>query len=348
MLTTLSDRQHYTSLIKEATAAGARKSLACKTIGLNLRTLQRWQRVGDISADNRPTATRPLPANKLSEMEQQTILDICNQEKFAHLSACQIVPILADDGIYIASDSSFYRVLKANNQLTHRGKSKPKGSLKKPEGFTAQAPCEVWTWDISYCPSTVIGQFFYLYMIMDIFSRKVVGWEIHDCESGEHAANLLERTLWSEKCVKGDVVLHSDNGSPMKSLTMQAKMKDMGVIGSRSRPGVSNDNPYSESLFRTVKYNHRWPGEGFKTLEEARTWVEEFVHWYNTEHRHSRIKFVTPEQRHQGKDHEILAKRAELFANAQKANPCRWSGNVRDWSPLAEVELNPVSKKEAA
>ncbi len=296
----------------------------------------------------RQEAVRPTPANKLTKVEQQAILDICNEERFASLPPSQIVPMLADEGVYLGSESSFYRILKANNQLTHRGKAKPKGTLAKPDGFTATGPCEVWTWDISYCPSTVIGRFFYLYMIMDIFSRKVVGWEVYDCESGEHAANLLERTLWSEKCVNEEIILHSDNGSPMKSLTMQAKMIEMGVIGSRSRPGVSNDNPYSESLFRTVKYCHRWPSEGFKSLEEARAWVRDFVRWYNTEHRHSRIKFVTPEQRHKGEDQQILAERAELYAKAKVKNPSRWSGEARNWDKIGSVELNPENKKEAA
>lgn len=309
--------------------------------------MQRWQEDGDISADKRPTASRPKPVNKLSEQERQDILNVCNQPEYANLPPSQIVPMLADNGQYLASESSFYRVLKANNQLTHRGKSQNKGSKTKPKSFVATAPNQVWSWDISYCPSRVIGQFFYLYMIIDVFSRKVVGWEVHESESGEHAANLLERCLWAEKCVKTDVVLHSDNGSPMKCLTMQAKMHDMGVIGSRSRPGVSNDNPYSESLFRTVKYNHRWPSEGFIDLDSARTWVKDFVYWYNNEHRHSSIKFVTPMQRHNGDDREILLKRHELYKRVQKLNPNRWSKNTRNWDVIEYVELNP-DKKEAA
>lgn len=155
----------------------------------------------------------------------------------------------------------------------------------------------MWSWDITYCPTTVIGQHYYLFMLKGIFNRKTVGWEVHECKSGDHAANPLERTVWSEKCVGQSVVLHSDNESPMKSLTMLAKMQKLGIAGSRSRPRVSNDNPYSESLFRTVKYCRRWPSEGFKSLEDARDWTVEFVHWYNTEHRHSRINFVTPEQK---------------------------------------------------
>ena len=347
-LTNLPDRQYYSRLIAEAVASGARKKEACKLIGISIRTLQRWQEDGEILADKRPEASRPEPANKLTDAEQQAVLDICNQEEYASLPPSQIVPILADKGVYIASESSFYRILKANKQLAHRGKAAPKKQVPKPKGFTAKRPNEVWTWDISYCPSTVIGCFYYLYMIVDIYSRKIVGWEVHESESGDHAANLLERTLWAEKCVKKDVVLHSDNGSPMKCLTMQSKMLEMGVIGSRSRPGVSNDNPYSESLFRTVKYCHRWPSEGFKSLEEARMWVRDFVEWYNTEHRHSRIKFVTPMQRHNGEDKEILVEREKLYIKAKKKNPERWAKDIRNWKLIKEVKLNPDKQKEAA
>ncbi|WP_259386273.1 IS3 family transposase [Pseudoalteromonas sp. MSK9-3] len=347
-LTSHSDRQYYASLIDDAVTSGARKERACEEIGLSIRTLQRWQEQGEIIPDKRPTAKRPEPKNKLTEEEQQAILDISNQEEYANLGPSQIVPMLADSGQYIASESSFYRVLKANDQLTHRGKAKPKNSRVKPRGYTATGPNQVWTWDISYCPSTVIGRFFYLYMIIDIFSRKIVGWEVHDSESGEYAAELLERTLWAEKCVKQNVVLHSDNGSPMKCLTMQAKMLEMGIIGSRSRPGVSNDNPYSGSLFRTIKYSHRWPSEGFKHLEDARSWVKGFTNWYNNTHRHSRIKFVTPGQRHSGEDRAILAKRRELYKKAQEKNANRWSKHTRNWDEISDVELNPENKREVA
>jgi putative transposase len=206
----------------------------------------------------------------------------------------------------------------------------------------------------SYMQSLVKGLFFYLYMIEDIYSRKIVGWEVHAEENGELAAELLQRTVWAEKCVKEGLVLHSDNGSPMKCLTMQTKMYDLGVSGSRSRPGVSNDNPYSESLFRTVKYCPRWPSEGFKSLEEARQWVLEFVDWYNNKHKHSRIKFVTPNQRHRGEDIAILTKRKELYDNKKAENPTRWSGSTRNWDAVGKVELNPENeakpepKKDAA
>ena len=149
-------------MIDEAIIAGARKEKACEEIGLSLRTLQRWRKSGEISGDKRPTADRPEPSNKLTEEEQQAILATCNQEKYADLGPSQIVPMLADNGQYIASESSFYRVLKANDQLTHRGKAKPKGSRTKPKGYTATAPNQVWTWDISYCVPGVQGENGYL------------------------------------------------------------------------------------------------------------------------------------------------------------------------------------------
>lgn len=344
----LDNRQHYEELINDAIEAGARKYKACKLIGLSIRTLQRWQAEGEITADKRSTANRPEPSNKLTEQERQSIIAICNDEEFASLPPSQIVPILADRGEYIASESSFYRVLKAEGMLHHRGKAKARKANTKPTSYTATNANEVWSWDISYLPTKVIGLHYYLYMIEDIYSRKIVGWEVHTTETGEQAAELLERSIWSEKCRKQNLVLHSDNGAPMKSLTMQAKMHDLGVITSRSRPRVSNDNPYSESLFRTVKYCPRWPSEGFNSLDGARQWVKGFVDWYNNEHRHSRIKFVTPNQRHQGLDVEILENRKSLYQQKRNEHPERWSGEARNWEPEGAVELNPEQKKVAA
>lgn len=328
--------------------AGARKRQACETIELPIRTLQRWSAGGSVLADKRKTTKRPTPKNKLSDEERYEVLRVCNEAEFENLPPSQIVPILLDRGIYIASESTFYRVLKSANQLKHRGRAKAKSKISKPTSFTAKAPNEVWSWDISYCPSRVKGLYYYLYMIMDIYSRKIVGWEVYECESGEYAAQLLERTVWSEKCLKSDLVLHSDNGASMKCMTMHSKMYDLGVISSRSRPRVSNDNAYSESLFRTVKYSPRWPSEGFESLEDARLWVKSFTIWYNTEHRHSRIKFVTPEQRHNRDDVAILLRREKLYEEQKKSNPLRWSTDIRNWGHIKEVELNPEQNREAA
>jgi len=185
-------------------------------------------------------------------------------------------------------------------------------------------------------------------MIEDIYSRKIVGWEVHTCETGDYAATLLQKSVWTEKCVGKKLVLHSDNGSPMKSFTMQAKMYDLGITGSRSRPRVSNDNPFSESLFRTLKYNCDWPKSGFADLDAARAWVNDFVSWYNNEHRHSGIKFVTPQQRHSGLDSAILEKRESLYKTKRAQNPSRWSSSTRNWEPVGDVELNPENTKRAA
>ncbi len=306
-----------------------------------MRTYRRWMQDGDVVEDKRPKAQRSTPSNKLTVQERKNILEICNQPEFESLPPSQIVPRLADEGRYLASESSFYRILKEADQLHHRGKTKAKRKRRPPTTHIASNANEVWSWDISYLPSVVKGQFFYLYLIMDIYSRKIVGWEIHEQESGEEAAALMQRTVLVEQCFRKPLVLHSDNGSPMKSQTMQAKLYDLGVIPSHSRPRVSNDNPYSESLFRTLKYCPQWPSEKFESLIAARLWVSEFVCWYNKEHRHSGIRYVTPVQRHEGRDAAILAQRDEVYALAKKKHPGRWSGSTRNWTPIGSVALNP-------
>jgi transposase InsO family protein len=341
----LSERQRVVSLIQEAIQSGARQQQACDVLELSSRTYQRWIKAGVVS-DGRITTKRPAPVNKLSDDERQQILAVCNTPPYSQLPPYQIVPRLADQGVYLASESSFYRILRAANQLTHRGTVNIKTKTSKVRHFTATRPNQVWSWDITYCPSRIIGQHYYLYMIEDIYSRKIVGWEAHDKENGEHAARLLERSVWAEKSVKSQLVLHSDNGGPMKSIMLKAKLQELGVVSSYSRPRVSNDNPYSESLFRTVKYHPRWPSEGFASLEDTRLWVKEFVQWYNHDHRHSRIKFVTPEQRHTGEDVQLLEKRHALYSRMIKLHPERWSTTTRNWQHEPTVELNPKHHNE--
>ena len=333
------------SLIQEAIQSGARQQQACEVLELSARTYQRWVKAGVVS-DGRQRAKRPAPANKLSDAERQQILAICNTPAYSHLPPYQIVPRLVDQGIYLASESSFYRILKEANQLTHRGSINIKTKTNKVRHFTATRPNQVWSWDITYCPSRIIGQHYYLYMVEDIYSRKVVGWEVYDKENGDHASSLLERSVWAEKCVKSQLVLHSDNGGPMKSMTLRAKLQELGVVSSYSRPRVSNDNPYSESLFRTVKYHPRWPSEGFESIDDARVWVKSFVQWYNHDHRHSRIKFVTPQQRHNGEDIKLLKKRHALYTKMKQRHPERWSTTTRNWQHEPTVELNPKHHKE--
>jgi transposase InsO family protein len=341
-MTPAQDRQHIKALIDEATGAGASLTAACAALGLSSRTLQRWRDpAGGIRPDRRPDATRPVPCNALSAAERDEIVATCTAPEFASLPPSQIVPRLADQGRYIASDSSMYRVLRERGQNHRRGRARPAPRHKPPTSFEAKGPCEVWSWDITWMPGPVAGIFFYLYLIVDIYSRKIVGWEVHERESAELGGGLLQRAIWAERCVARPVVLHADNGSAMKGATMKVTMERLGVIPSFSRPRVSNDNPFSEALFRTCKYVPTWPTKGFASLEAARTWVAGFVRWYNTEHRHSAIRFVTPDQRHQGEDRLLLTSRHQVYECARAARPQRWSGKTRNWSPIRPVWLNP-------
>jgi transposase InsO family protein len=343
-------------LIEEACKAGARLEPACEVAGISPRTLQRWRDEQGIREDARAAAAEQrVPANRLSDGEREEIRNVVNQSEFAHLPPCQIVPALADQGRYIASESSFYRVLREAQLLEPRGNTRPP-SHQRPQPFVASAPNQVWSWDITYLRTTLQGSFFYLYLIMDIFSRKIVGWEVFERECAEHAASVFHKAHLREGVQAKDLVLHSDNGAPMKGATMLATLQRLGVVPSFSRPSVSNDNPYSEALFKTLKYCPEFPSKPFEDVDAARQWVQGFVHWYNEQHRHSALKFVTPAQRHRGEDQAILQQREHLYAAAKQRHPERWSGPMRDWTPESTVLLNPgrtpkgeeVSKQKAA
>ena len=196
---------------------------------------------------------------------------------------------------------------------------------------------------MTYLPAIVMGRWFHLYLILDLYSRKIVGWEVHDSDSSDHAVHLVRRTALAEGIAASPVkpVLHGDNGSTLKATTVLAMLNWLGIKPSYSRPRVSDDNAYSESLFRTAKYRPEFPVKGFADLEAARTWAAAFVHWYNVDHRHSGIRYVSPAQRHEGEDQTILAARHALYTNARELNPARWSGNTRNWSAIGAVTLNP-------
>jgi len=320
---------------------GCRLNAACIEAEISLRTYRRWVCGEEIAEDKRPTAKRPEPRNKLSEEERQTIITTCNEPEYANLPPSQIVPILLDEGIYHGSESSYYRVLKEAGQLHHRGRSHAPKNVARPTSYTTNKANEVWSWDITYLASTIKGQFYYLYLFEDIYSRKIVGYEVYEQECGERAGNLLQRCMLREQCLNTPLVLHSDNGAPMKAQTMKAKMEELGVQSSYSRPRVSDDNPYSEALFRTLKYRPEWPSSGFVGLEAARDWVQNFVEWYNNKHRHSKINFVTPAQRHRGEDKVILEHRKLVLERKREADPLRWSRGVRNCQPAGPVSLNP-------
>jgi transposase InsO family protein len=328
------------ALIHESCAAGARLAEACKVLELSPRTVQRWREGGALKRDGRKAGAQGrIPANKLADQERREVLTTANDPEFAHLPPNQIVPLLADQGRYLASESSFYRILRAEKQLAHRGKAKPPTHSRPPE-LVATAPNQLWSWDITYLSTTVKGMYFFLYLIMDLFSRKIVGWEVFAEESAEHASSVIRKAYLREGVAGHLLRLHSDNGAPMKGATMLGALQRLGVVPSFSRPSVSNDNPYSESLFKTVKYHPSFPDKPFDTVDEARKWVAGFEHWYNEKHRHSALKFVTPGQRHRGEDHELLRQRTALYVAAKVSRPERWSGECRNWNRPEVVTLN--------
>lgn len=284
------------------------------------------------------------PSNKLTAQEREKILKLSCSEEFRDKSPWQIVPALADRGEYVASEASFYRVLRQEKMLAHRLPSNPPRN-ERPKELIATLPNQVWSWDITYLRSDVIGMFFFLYLIVDIYSRKIVGWEVAERESSDRAAKLIMRTCSAEDVQKHQLFIHSDNGGPMKGATMLATLRKLGVVPSFSRPSVSDDNAFSEALFRTLKYRPFFPRKPFTSVEEAEKWVEGFVHWYNNEHLHSGIKFVTPSSRHNLDDIKILEKRSAVYEKARAKNPERWQRKTRDWNAVPFVSLNPLRKE---
>lgn len=319
--------------IENTQRMGARLSAICTFLNISTRTIQRWKKSDLI--DRRKGAKRHIP-HKLTESERQKILKICCQKENADLYPHEIVAKLASEGIYIASESSFYRILSEERMLSHRRKSKPPMKREKPT-LVATGPDQVYSWDITWLKTDIVGMYYYLYMIMDIWSRMIVHWEIHDRESSDIAGKMLQR-LDAKKDIRG-VILHSDNGSPMKGYTMLSKMYALKVLPSFSRPRVSEDNPYSESLFRTLKYRPSYPGN-FSSIEDAKSWVRGFVYWYNHEHMHSSIQHVTPYERHYRKDIEILDARRKTYLDAYRKNPCRWSRHPKEWKHEKVVGIN--------
>jgi putative transposase len=325
-------------VIDEAVAAGASQERACEVAGLDVRTIQRWRRRP--GGDDLRRGPHTTPANKLTAAEEATIVELVTSPDFISLSPHQLVAKLADMSIYVASEATIYRLLRRRRLLAYRDRARPR-KHQRPRELVATGPNQVWAWDITYLPAGVRGQFWYLYAIVDVWSRKVVGWRVHEVQRDDLAAELIDDTCRREGVSRDQLVLHADNGAAMKGKTMLVKLEELGVLPSFSRPRVSDDNPFPESLFRTLKYRPSYPERPFNTVDDARQWVQGFVAWYNDDHQHSGIRFVTPSQRHAGHDVAILAHRHEVYCQARARRPERWIGNTRDWSPITTVRLNP-------
>jgi len=312
-------------------------------LGISERTIQRWRK--DPEGDDRRQGPQSPCAHALTDEERTQVLDIATSPEFCDVSPKQIVCSLADRGEYVASESTFYRILRQEKMMSHRQSSRPSKPRPKPEQI-AHGPGEVWVWDITFLPTRVRGRFVYLYWIMDLFSRKIVGFSVEEQESMELSSRLIEQTILDEKVEASGLCIHADNGSAMKGSTLLATLERLEVAASFSRPGVSNDNAHCESSFRTLKYRPGYPKRPLEGVHEWTAWVEEFVSWYNTEHYHSGIGWVTPQQRHVGEDVDLLNRRKELYEQARQKNPARWSRKPRGWSRPEEVRLAPLNLQE--
>lgn len=329
------------SLIDEASLNGCRLKVACSDLEIDFKTFNRWKR----SPQDQRRGPNTAPGNKIDLATREKIISISTSKEYQDDSPWIIVAKLADTGRYIASESTFYKVLKENKLLAHRGKSRPPSKVR-PSPLVALAPNQIWSWDITYLQSMIRGAFFFLYLFMDIFSRKIVGFDIFAEESMEHSAAIVERIAKDENICKDQLILHSDNGGPMKGATMLATLQKLGVAISFSRPKVSDDNPYSEALFKTLKYVPHYP-DVFRSIDEAKAWVIKFIDWYNNHHLHSGIKFVTPSDRHLGLDDDILSNRKEIYLQAKEAHPERWGKKkIRNWNKVKKVYLNHLQEKK--
>lgn len=340
MKTSLAEKKFVLSIVKEAVESGARQVKCTDLLGLSERTYQRWMK--DLKEDKRQGPK--MVAHKLSLEEKELILTTCNLPENRNLSPEIIVAKLADEGSYIASERSFYRVLKEHGQLAKRGKERARKKHEGPLALVATTPNQVWSWDITYLKSPIKGEYYFLYMVMDIYSRMIVGFKVAEVQCSEIASKLIRKSCEEQGIKRQQLYLHADNGGPMKGATMLSTLQKLGVIPSFNRPAVSDDNPYSESLFKTLKYRPGYPSKGFKSLEDATVWTKKFVVWYNDEHLHSEIKFVTPSSRHKKQDKGLLKKRASVYEQARAKNPQRWKNKVRNWNHVEAVALNPHGK----
>jgi putative transposase len=340
-LITLPERQQAVKLIQVSMAAGARLTEACKLLEISVRTYYRWQ--GCPLVDKRKGATKQIP-RKLTVAERAEVLKLCCSERFKDSPPYEIVLTLLEENKYLASIRSFYRILKEANLLHHRCNSRAPKSCKAPQEQKATGPNQVWCWDITWLPTPVKGIFLYAYVIIDIWDKSIVGWAIHEREDALFAAQLFNELKSKYKLT--NVHLHSDNGHPMRGMSLLALLYYLEVTVSFSRPRVSNDNPFIESFFKTMKYNVRYP-KHFADLKAAREWLADFVDWYNNQHRHSALAYVTPEQMRNGEYRALYAARNKTMQEAYEKKSYRWSTAPKQWSVDHVVYLNPTSETKA-
>jgi putative transposase len=267
----------------------------------------------------------PRWSRRLTDAEERQVLDTLNSVRFQDMAPGEVHATLLDEGVYLCSERTMYRNLSRHGQNVIRQQSAPR-VYAKPE-LLATRPNELWSWDITKLKGPVKWTFFYLYKVLDVFSRFVVSWMVATRESADLAKDLITDACLKQEILPGTLTIHSDNGSPMKAFTFAQLLTDLGVAKSHSRPSVSNDNPFSESMFKTLKYRPGYP-ERFGSIEDARAFCREFFTWYNTQHRHSGIAMLTPENVHYHTHQEVLNARSSTLVKAFQIHPERFVKGV--------------------
>ena len=310
---------------------------ACEVFGLARSNYYRWRKSPQGASDE---TVRPTPSWSLSREEQQKVLETLHTDRFIDQSPREVYATLLDEGLYLCSVRSMYRILNQHGEVRERRDQLRHPVYKKPE-LLATGSNQVWSWDITKLLGPAKWTYFYLYVLLDIFSRYVVGWMVAPQESASLAKKLIEESCVKQSIRSGQLVIHSDRGPSMRSKPVALLLADLGVTKSHSRPHVSNDNPFSESQFKTMKYRPEFP-ERFGSLEDARTFCRDFFSWYNTQHYHSGIGLLTPEQVHDGLAQQIVKERQEVLKRAYDKNPDRFKRGVPTPLTLPQaVWINP-------
>jgi transposase InsO family protein len=317
---------------------------ACHTLGVPRATLYRRRARATAPAVEAPA--RPAPPLKLTAAERDNALAILHSERFVDASPHTIHATLLDEGQYPCSVRTLYRILDAEEELRERRNLRQHPQYAKPE-LLATGPNQLWSWDITKLKGPAKWTYFYLYVIIDVFSRQVVGWMVATRESATLAKQFISEACAKHHILPGQLTLHADRGSSMKSKPVALLLTDLGVTKSHSRPYTSDDNPFSESNFKTLKYRPDFPAS-FGCLQDARAHCQRFFHWYNNDHRHSGIAFMTPADVHYGRAEDIIATRSQTLDAAFAANPARFKGKPPAPKLLPEaVWINPPTEATA-
>lgn len=311
---------------------------ACEALSLPRATFYRW-------LSPSVPKVRPTPKRALSDDERRGVLDILHAPDYIDKAPAEIVATLLDKGEYLCCTRTMYRILSSEKEVKERRDQRHHPNYAKPE-LLATAPNQVWSWDITKLKGPVKWTYYHLYVILDIFSRCVVGWMLAHRESAKLAQTLIAQSCANQNIEQGQLTIHADRGTSMKSKPVALLLSDMGVTKTHSRPHVSNDNPFSESQFKTMKYRPEFPRR-FGSIEDARSFCRDFFHWYNDEHRHSGIAMLTPATVHYGREKQVTKQRETVLLEAFDKHPERFVNKIPEPMKLPEaVWINPPKTED--